>query len=138
MIRVLLLFAIFACNKSPSPAPTPAPASALAIAPEPAPASAPESASAPASAAAPVPSVNVANIGMHIGGGPNDPATKEPIAKSVEPYFDDLRRCYPLVDEKRRASGGDYGVDLRIEKDGGLAQVSHPRTVLGKAFEECV
>ena len=39
----------------------------------------------------------------------------------------------------RRAKGGDFGVDLRIEKDGGKAKVSHPRTSLkADGFKECV
>src|SRR5258708_4685058 len=134
-MRRLLPVVLIACNNAPpSPAPTPAPAPASALALAPAPAPAPKPAPEPAPAPAAVPNVAVVNIGMHIGGGPNDPAAHEPIAQSVEPYFDDLRRCYPLVDERKRASGGEYGVDLRIEKDGGAAQVSHPRTVLGKAF----
>jgi hypothetical protein len=79
----------------------------------------------------------VKNIGMHIGGGPNDSATKEPIAKSVEPHFDELRRCFANVDDPKR--GGDFGVDLLIEPEGGKAKVTHPRTAIkGKGFEDCV
>ena len=40
--------------------------------------------------AAPLPNVKVANIGMHVGGGPNDAPTKLPIKQSVEPAFDEL------------------------------------------------
>ncbi len=73
---------------------------------------------------------------MHIGGGPNDAATKEPIRRSVEPHFDDFRRCFALVEDTK---GGDFGVDLRIAREGGKAKVSHPRTALkGKAFQSCV
>lgn len=73
---------------------------------------------------------------MHIGGGPNDDPTKEPIRRSVEPYFDDFRRCYAALSE---ATSGDFGIDLRIPKDGGLAQVTHPRCAIkDKAFHDCV
>jgi hypothetical protein len=94
-------------------------------------------ASASAAPAAPLPAVKVANIGMHVGGGPNDAPTKEPIRRSVEPHFDDFRRCFAQVDDPRK--GGDFGVDLRIDKDGGKAKVSHPRTTLkGGDFRTCV
>jgi hypothetical protein len=86
---------------------------------------------------APLPNVKVVNIGMHVGGGPNDPATKDPIAKSVEPRFDDFRRCFARVFDPKR--GGDFGVDLLVPAAGGAAKVSHPRTSLkGERFEECV
>jgi hypothetical protein len=83
------------------------------------------------------PSVAVANIGMHIGGGPNDDVTKDPIRRSVAPHFDEFRRCFGRTEDP--AKGGDFGVDLRIEREGGKAKVSHPRTSLrGKDFKECV
>jgi hypothetical protein len=83
-----------------------------------------------------VPRVKVTNIGMHIGGGPNDAKTKEPIEKSVEPYFDDLKHCWGSLD---KPGPGDFGVDLLIEANGGKAEVSHPRTALkGDAFRDCV
>ena len=95
------------------------------------------SATASATSSAAVPNVDVKNIGMHIGGGPNDAATKEPIAKSVEPHFDELRRCFATTADPKR--GGDFGVDLLIEPEGGKAKVSHPRTAIkGEGFEACV
>ena len=101
----------------------------------------PQGAADPASPAdadaAELPSVKVANIGMHIGGGPNDAVTKEPIRRSVEPHFDELRRCFAKADDLHK--GGTFSIDLRIERQGGKAAVSHPRTVVkGKAFEACV
>ena len=90
-----------------------------------------------ASADASLPAVNVANIGMHIGGGPNDAATKEPIAKSVEPHFDELRLCFAHVTNPK--SSGDFGIDLKVPANGGKAQVTAPRTVLkGDGFTPCV
>lgn len=74
---------------------------------------------------------------MHIGGGPNDDVTKEPIKKSVEPHFDAFRRCFAKVDDP--AKGGDFGVDVLIEANGGKAKITHPRTALkGEGFEACV
>jgi hypothetical protein len=77
------------------------------------------------------------NIGMHIGGGPNDAPTKAPIAGSVAPYFGRFRACWVMVAEPHR--GGDFGVDLLIPAEGGRASVSHPRSRLGpEAFRDCV
>jgi hypothetical protein len=81
--------------------------------------------------------VTVRNIGIHIGGGPNDSATKAPIAESVSPHFDELRDCWQKVDDPAR--GGTFGVDLLVPAAGGRAVVSHPRTALrGDAFRDCV
>jgi hypothetical protein len=81
--------------------------------------------------------VEVANIGLHIGGGPNDDVTKEPVLRSIEPHFSELRACYAKAEEPRQK--GDFGIDLAIERDGGKAQVSKPRTgIKGEAFRACV
>jgi pyruvate/2-oxoglutarate dehydrogenase complex dihydrolipoamide acyltransferase (E2) component len=124
-------------------------ATATASAPEPAAATATATASASAAAPAPsaapaepppetpLPKVQVKNIGMHIGGGPNDNVTKEPIRRSVEPHFDEFRRCWVKVDDQKK--GGDFGVDLLIDGKGGAAKVTHPRTAItGDGFKECV
>jgi hypothetical protein len=68
--------------------------------------------------------VKVVNIGMHVGGGPYDDVTKEPIARSVAPHFAELARCFPEGETK----AVELGVDLVIEAAGGLAQVYRPRT----------
>jgi hypothetical protein len=134
-------------SPQPSAAPpvlTAAPATAAAAA---APASAASTATAasaapapPAASAAPeapLPDVKVANIGMHIGGGPNDAETKAPIKLSVEPHFDAFRRCFALAEDPKK--GGDFGVDLRIERDGGKAQITKPRTAIrGDGFTACM
>ena len=84
-----------------------------------------------------MPAVKVSNIGMHIGGGPNDDVTKDPIRRSVHPHFDEFRRCFAQVEDAKKS--GDFGVDLRIDRAGGKARVSHPRTTLkGKEFRACV
>jgi pyruvate/2-oxoglutarate dehydrogenase complex dihydrolipoamide acyltransferase (E2) component len=86
---------------------------------------------------APLPAVQVSNIGLHIGGGPNDAVTKEPVLKSVEPHFEAFRACFASADDPKK--GGDFGVDLLIEGAGGLAKVTHPRTIIGgDAFRSCV
>jgi hypothetical protein len=94
-----------------------------------------------ASVAAPVvdeppPHVKVATIGMHVGGGPYDDATKEPLRRSVEPHFADLARCWKHVEDPHET---DVGVDLVVEAVGGRAKVSHPRTTLkNEPFVACV
>jgi hypothetical protein len=92
---------------------------------------------APAAASSPLPAVKVANIGIHIGGGPYDDEAKAPIAKSVSPHLDDVRACWTQV--KDPGKGGDFGVDLLVPADGGKARVTNPRTSLGPtAFRDCV
>jgi len=129
-----------AAAAAPEAASAPAPAAASVNAPAsaaaPEPTSAPEAASA-AAPEAPLPNVKVTNIGMHIGGGPNDAPTKAPIRKSVEPHFDEFRRCFALVEDPQK--GGDVSIDLRIEKDGGKATVKRPKTSLkGADFKDCI
>ena len=122
----------------PSSVPAAAPPPSAAPAPSASVSAAASVASSASEGAPPALTVKVSNIGMHIGGGPNDPGTKEPIAKSVEPHFDEFRRCYARVYDQKRA--GDVGVDLRIPVAGGLAKVTAPvRTTLkGERFDECI
>jgi hypothetical protein len=83
------------------------------------------------------PRVRVTNIGMHIGGGPNDLETKAPIANSVAPHFQKFAECYAATDGLTKA--GDFGVDLMVEATGGRPSVSHPRTSLASdSFKACV
>ncbi len=77
--------------------------------------------------------VKVVHIGMHIGGGPNDDVTKEPIRASVRPHFAELSACYAATGSKVES---DFGVDLLIPEAGGKAQVSHPRSTLKGAPPE--
>jgi pyruvate/2-oxoglutarate dehydrogenase complex dihydrolipoamide acyltransferase (E2) component len=113
------------------------PAASASAAP---PASAAPAASAapPAAPEAPLPNVKVANIGMHIGGGPNDAVTKEPIHKSVIPHYDEFRRCYGLLEDQKK--GGTFGIDLLIDKAGGKPKsVTKPRSPMkGHEFSECM
>lgn len=159
-LSLLAIVALSACKTPKESEPSPATPSAATVAttaatpsaeaPEPIasaaapaePASAePIASAAPAESAPPedepLPNVEVKNIGMHIGGGPNDNETKRPIKESVQPHFDALRRCWKLVDDPTKA--GDFGVDVLIPHEGGKATLSHPRTALkGEGFEACV
>lgn len=74
---------------------------------------------------------------MHIGGGPNDAATKAPFTKTIESGFDDVLSCLGLVPEGQR--GGTFGVDLLVPREGGKADVGNPRTgIPGAEFKACV
>jgi hypothetical protein len=79
----------------------------------------------------------VRNIGLHIGGGPNDDENKAPILNSVAPHLSEFAPC--LSQSQDAAVGGDFGVDLMIPAKGGIAEVSNPRATLrGAAFRACV
>jgi hypothetical protein len=90
----------------------------------------------PSPSRAAAPPVKVVTIGMHVGGGPFDEATKQPMRRSVEPRFAELAQCWTHVTEPART---DVGVDLLIESAGGRARVSNPRTTMkNEAFVSCV
>lgn len=132
-----------AASASATSAPSPGPASASAepsAAPSAAVSAAPTvvASSAPV-APAPLPDVDVTNIGMHIGGGPNDAPTKEPIKLSVAPHFDDFRRCFAKVDDAGQKKGGDVSADLYVPRAGGKVTVKKVTTSLsGEGFKDCV
>ncbi len=152
LLLAALCLAGVACDRAPStpmqqpepasatPTPTPIPTATPTPTPTPTPSpSASASDPAPIASAppAPLPHVKIENIGMHIGGGPNDAVNKAPIADSVAPHFDEVRACWTRVDDPAR--GGDFGVDLLIQPDGGRAKVTKPRTAIHPdAFKECV
>ena len=86
---------------------------------------------------APLPAVAVKNIGMHIGGGPNDDVTKGPIKRSVAPHFDALKACFAKAEDQ--AKGGDVSLDLKIDKAGGKAEIKKWKSAIaGEGFEQCV
>ena len=73
---------------------------------------------------------------MHIGGGPNDAATKAPFAAAIDAKADDVRRCYAKLVSP---AAGTFGLDLMIPTEGGHPAVSNVRTALpGDAFRACV
>ncbi|HNS99297.1 MAG TPA: hypothetical protein PLJ27_02670 [Polyangiaceae bacterium] len=113
------------------------PPAAVSSAQQPAMAPSTEPSATPEPTPEPLPAVDVKNIGMHIGGGPNDRESKQPIGDSVKPHFDALRACWKHVAEPDKP--GDFGVDLLIPRQGGKAEVSHPRTAIqGEGFSDCV
>lgn len=84
-----------------------------------------------------LPHVRVKNIGLHVGGGPNDAATKGPFLKAIAARFDDFRRCYGKIETAREK--GTFGIDLLVPKEGGHAETSNPRTAMkGDAFRACI
>jgi hypothetical protein len=85
----------------------------------------------------PVPDVKLTNIGLHVGGGPNDAATKAPFERAIERRFDDFKRCYGKI--ATGGAHGTFGIDLLIGKDGGHAKASGSRTAMpGDEFRDCV
>lgn len=75
--------------------------------------------------------------GLHIGGGPNDPATKRPFIETLERGFEPMRVCYAQVEQPEK--GGTFGVDLRVERAGGHPTLQAVRTIMkGDGFKTCV
>ena len=84
-----------------------------------------------------LPEVTVRNVGLHIGGGSNDPASKEPFQKAVAARFEAFLTCYRQTIEPDK--GGVFGVDLFIPREGGPPEVRQPRTSMkGEEFRDCV
>ena len=84
-----------------------------------------------------LPDVEVKNVGLHIGGGPNDNVTKRPIREAVKLHFDGFRASYAKALSPKKAE--TFGVDLRIPGEGGVAKVSKPRTAMkGDGLVECM
>ncbi len=85
----------------------------------------------------PLPELKVENIGLHVGGGPNDSETKAPFARAIAERFPEFMNCYRKADEP--AKGGRFGIDLHIARAGGHARLEQPRTAMhGQGFRECV
>ena len=83
------------------------------------------------------PHVRVRNIGLHIGGGPNDAVTKAPFLRQLAAEFDAFGRCYATTEAAGQR--GTFGIDLLVPKEGGHPETSNPRTNLkGSAFRDCV
>lgn len=85
----------------------------------------------------PPPDVKVTNIGLHVGGGPNDAATKAPFERAIRRVFDDFKRCYAKIGAP--GAKGTFGIDLHIDRAGGHPATSNARTALpGDEFRDCV
>jgi hypothetical protein len=90
-----------------------------------------------ASTGAPLPELKVHLAGMHIGGGPNDDASKRPFIRAIEDVYEPLRACYRKADDPMH--GGTFGVDLKIAGKGGAPEIQQVRTVLkGENLRECL
>jgi hypothetical protein len=78
----------------------------------------------------------VVYIGMHIGGGPNDLATKAPFVEAIAAKKSDLERCAAELGASAR---GTFGIDLLVEPNGGHPGTSNVRTVVGgDDFRKCM
>lgn len=127
-----------------TPSPNAAPEASAAPAPESSEAAVSESPSpprgsteGPSDSTPRLPSLSVKYIGMHVGGGANDAASKAPFARAIEPHFPAFLECYRLAAEP--GNGGTFGVDLRISAQGGAPDVVEPRTAIpGATFTACM
>lgn len=84
-----------------------------------------------------LPELSFSHLGMHIGGESNSPESKLPWFKGIEAGEVEILRCYRFVDEPR--SGGSYGVDLYVSRNGGAPEVRGSRQKLGgQEFDDCM
>ena len=85
----------------------------------------------------PLPELKLENIGLHVGGGPNDAETKAPFQRAVAERFPAFFDCYRKNEEP--AKGGRFGIDLHIARGGGHPRLEQPRTAMrGPDFRACV
>lgn len=83
------------------------------------------------------PRVEVKQMGLHIGGGPNDAESHAVYAEPIARRFEDIRQCYTLVAEGPKKAS--FGVDLLIPSRGGKPRIENYRTAIGgKDFHLCV
>ncbi|HEX3775938.1 MAG TPA: hypothetical protein VHV51_15810 [Polyangiaceae bacterium] len=84
-----------------------------------------------------LPELKVENIGLHIGGGPNDAETKAPFQRAIAARFPAFLECYRKNEDPEK--GGRFGIDLHIPRAGGRAKLEQPRTAMrGPEFRACV
>jgi hypothetical protein len=84
-----------------------------------------------------LPELRIEPLGMHVGGGTNDPTEKAPFHRALERQFPAFLACYRQVDDPW--VGGSFGVDLKIPRAGGQPNVEQPRTKLrGAGFQDCM
>jgi hypothetical protein len=85
----------------------------------------------------PLPALKVENIGLHVGGGPNDADTKAPFQHAIAERFGAFEDCYRKNEDP--AKGGRFGIDLHIPRAGGHPQIEQPRTAMrGPEFRACL
>jgi hypothetical protein len=78
--------------------------------------------------------VKVQYIGMHVGGGPFDDATKKPFETVLAPHHPEAAECWAKHVTKTKPF--DVGVDLLIEASGGHPKVSNPRVRFEKGDDD--
>jgi hypothetical protein len=84
-----------------------------------------------------LPELRIEPLGMHVGGGKNDPEEKAPFHRALERRFPAFLECYRLVDEPW--TGGSFGIDIKIPRAGGKPVLEQPRTkIRGAGFQECM
>jgi hypothetical protein len=151
-MRIVLCSLLLGCSAAgrsaepaPAPAMTPEPVSSAPAEPAPGPASAAASdesasqlpAEGPSASTPRLPALSVQSIGMHVGGGANDPASKAPFLRALEARFPAFLECFRLAAEP--GAGGTFGVDLRVAAAGGAPTVEQPRSsIAGEEFRSCM
>jgi hypothetical protein len=84
-----------------------------------------------------LPELRIEALGMHVGGGKNDPEEKAPFHRALEQKFPAFMECYRLAEEPW--VGGSFGIDLKIPRAGGAPLAEQPRTrIRGAGFQECM
>ena len=84
-----------------------------------------------------LPELKLENIGLHVGGGPNDTETKAPFQRAIAARFPAFLDCYRKNEDP--AKGGRFGIDLHIARGGGHPRIEQPRTAMrGPDFRACV
>ncbi len=81
------------------------------------------------------------NIGIHIGGGPNDAPTKAPIRASVSPHFDALGACFGQLPAEAREKAVDVSTDVLVPRAGGKAELKKLKIIAKgstDSFSACV
>ncbi len=84
-----------------------------------------------------LPELTVQLLGLHIGGGPNDTASKQPFIATLKSGDSAYLDCYRLSEEPEK--GGTFGVDLRVAREGGSPTVQQVRTGMrGEELRRCL
>ncbi len=72
---------------------------------------------------------------MHIGGGPNDDATKAPFLTSIDTKTSALATCWAGLANTPTV---EFGVDALVPAAGGRARIDRPRsTIADPTFVSC-
>jgi hypothetical protein len=81
--------------------------------------------------------VQVATVGLHVGGAYKDESSRRHLVELFEKKFDDFQRCHHLAGQ--HAQNASFGVDLLVPTGGGKATLRQTRTRLtGEGFQGCM